>query len=156
MALSQIWLQNVKKIRRYRRNSYFLRIWPRTVTLTLKIGTQRFCAKAQLQTHTWIHRKLFATCRSTLWVCSLTRLRATQIPTQDLQTGDGVAQLVERRTRDPKTGCLNPGPVRSTIKKLWVFPSQKLLSRLVCVPNPRVHVHPNEWSIYASYIYLKC
>ena len=41
--LFHIWLQKVKKYRRYRRKSYFLRIWPHPVTLTLKIGTQPFC-----------------------------------------------------------------------------------------------------------------
>ena len=32
-----------KRLRRYGRKSYFLRIWAHTVTLTLKMGTQPFC-----------------------------------------------------------------------------------------------------------------
>ena len=36
------WLQKVKKFKRYGRNIYFFRIWPRTVTLTLKRGSQPF------------------------------------------------------------------------------------------------------------------
>ena len=52
-----------------------------------------------------------------------------------------VAQLVERRTRDPKTRGSNPACVRSTRKKCENFSESKLLccadSLSVC-PNPRV------------------
>ena len=54
--------------------------------------------------------------------------------------GDGVAQWVERRTRDPE----NQGsyPVRSTSKNCESFSESKMLCCLVvCVLSPRVHVH---------------
>ena len=55
--------------------------------------------------------------------------------------GDGVAQLVEHRTRYPKTTGSNPGPVRSTRKNCESFLSQKCCadSLLVCPTPPCVY-----------------
>ena len=55
---------------------------------------------------------------------------------------NGMAQLGERRTRDPKTGGSNPGPVMSTINICESFSESKMLCWLVVVvPNPRVYIH---------------
>ena len=43
------------------------------------------------------------------------------------QKDDGVAQLVEHRTRDPKTRGSNPGPVRSTRTICETFSESKML-----------------------------
>ena len=61
--------------------------------------------------------------------------------------GDGVAQLVQRRTRDPKDWGSNP--VRSTrnICQFFRVKTVQLLCRLaVGVPNPRGYTHAQEWS----------
>ena len=61
-----------------------------------------------------------------------------------LQRGDGVAQWVERRNRDPKARGSNP--VRRTRTKLIVraFPASKIfcfITRCRCVPNSHVYAH---------------
>ena len=61
--------------------------------------------------------------------------------------GDGVAQLVERRTRDPKTEGSNLACVRSTRQMCESFPESRMLCWLsVGVPNLLVYTHAKEWS----------
>ena len=53
--------------------------------------------------------------------------------------GDGVAQLVEHRTRDPKVNGSNP--VKSTWKTLSFSEPKGLCWLAICVPNPCVYTH---------------
>ena len=58
----------------------------------------------------------------------------------DHSSCDGVAQLVERRTRDPMTGGSNPACVRSTTKICESFSeSNVVLTRCRCAQPPCVH-----------------
>ena len=58
--------------------------------------------------------------------------------------GDTVAQLVERRTQDPRDWGSNH--VRSTKNKFVSFSKSKMCWLAVSVPNPRVYTHAQEWS----------
>ena len=58
---------------------------------------------------------------------------------------DGVAQLVKRKTQDPKDR--GSSPVRSTRNIFESFFKSKILCWLaVGVPNPHVYTHVQEWS----------
>ena len=68
-----------------------------------------------------------------------------------LTTGDGVAQLVERRTRDPKDRGSNP--VRGTRKNCEFFRVRNIvLTRCRCVQPPCVYAHTRMITGYARYI----
>ena len=94
-------------------------------------------------------------CCMNVWVPFLWRIAFTEIihflkcyydpPTYG---GDRVAQFVEHQTQDPKD--VGSNPVRSTRKKLWVFPSQKGCadSLLVCPTPVCIRMHKND-HIYA-------
>ena len=60
------------------------------------------------------------------------------------ELGDGVAQLVEHWTQDPKDEGSNP--VRSTIKKIVSFSESKMCRLVVGVPNPLLclRTHKND------------
>ena len=56
--------------------------------------------------------------------------------------GDGVAQLVERRIRNPKNGGSNPACVRSTRKMCEFFRVKNVvLIRYRRAPYPRVYIY---------------
>ena len=57
-------------------------------------------------------------------VCHLKKMM-TRIISLCSQEGDRVAQLVEHRTPDPKTGGSNPTCINSIRKIVMIFPSQK-------------------------------
>ena len=70
------------------------------------------------------------------------RILSDALPVLPPHWGDGVAQLVERRTQDKKTGGSNPTCVRSTRKICESFSESKMLCWLaVGVPNPCVYTH---------------
>ena len=61
------------------------------------------------------------------------------------QWGDGMTQLVERRTRDPKTRGSNS--VRGARKNCKSCTESQMSCRLVVgVPNPRMYTHTHDWS----------
>ena len=54
-----------------------------------------------------------------------------------MHRGDGVTQVVERRTRLPKTPGSDPNPHQEHKKNVWIFPSQKCCAgSLSMCPTP--------------------
>ena len=78
----------------------------------------------------------------TFFSCGSDGVPAANIGSSDLESGDVVAQLVERWPRDPMDSMVRgSNPVRSTSKNCEFFWVKMLCCLVVGVPHPRVYTH---------------
>ena len=106
--------------------------------------------------HLWPHRSVlrngWSLGRKSLLASSIWNIQLQKMYIQphmihilvDAYSSDGVAQLVERQTQDPKDwGSDHVGSKRN----MWFFSESKIMCWLaVGVPNPHVYMHAQEWS----------